>query len=120
MKIKRFMQILALTIVVTVLIPSISFAAEVFVKADTRIPADKVAHAKNAALLTAQFCEKVYNVKLEKPVELVLVSNQEDFRKALIEVLKISSENAEKFAKHNKGVSSWHIVSYYVMRRVHS
>lgn len=113
----RLLTTVMFIILITVFISSICLAADITVKADPRLPVGIVEHVKNAALDTIDFYQKVYNIKLEKPVEIVLVTSQEDFRKALIEVLKFSPENAEKFSKNNKGVSSWNIVTYGISEK---
>lgn len=89
-----------------------ALAAEFNVKAGPDVPGPLVEKVKQAAWTTAEFYEARFGLTLDRPVDIVLAASKEEYERALVEVLKFSPESAAKFAKHNKGVSSWHIVSY--------
>lgn len=93
------------------------YASVINVKADSIFEARTIDLVRQSALDTTDFYQKYFGVSLDKPVDIVLVSSQERFRNALIEVLHMSPYYAEKFAKHNRGVSSWHIVSYRITNK---
>jgi hypothetical protein len=93
-------------------VPASPGPAVVTVQADPRLPAELVAKVKRVCALTSAFFEQKQGVTLSRPVDVVLLTNEADYRKALIEKLKHTPEEADRLVKHTNGVSRWHIVSW--------
>jgi hypothetical protein len=107
-RLKTFLVLLLLF-----LLPATLFAADnINVQAYPDINPRLIAKFYNAVDATEAFYRQNYGITLGKPVDIFLVATKEDYVKTVSSVLKVSPATAEHFARYNKGVSAWNIVSY--------
>ncbi|KYZ75289.1 hypothetical protein AXX12_14115 [Anaerosporomusa subterranea] len=80
-------------------------SAGITVKADPQLSPDVVDKAKMVVEETREFYEHKYGVTLSSPIEVLMVANKENYRKALMEVFKLTPSAADKWAAHTNGIS---------------
>lgn len=91
--------------------------AGITVKADPQLPSDVADKAKKVADATYEFYEHKYGITLSNPIEILMVTNQESYRKALIEVFKLTPEAANNWAAHTNGVSQGNGIITYALHK---
>lgn len=89
----------------------------IIVKADSQLSSDVVDKAKKVAEVTREFYEHKYGITLSNSIEIFMVTNQENYRKALSDVFKLAPNAADKWAAHTNGISQGNGIITYALNK---